>query len=296
MCFDLLHFAGLNLRGAPYSDRRRYLAQCLLPGAHLQLVHAADDAEQLYAAALERGFEGIIGKRLDSPYQPGQRSRAWLKFKTQHSEEFLVGGYTRGNGAREPLGALLLGYCDGKALRYAGHVGSGLDDAVIGTLLKRGAQLKRATSPFAEKPPLHRPTTWLKPELVAEVSSSEWTPAGALRAPVFVRLRDDVAPDSVRRDGRARRCAPRASVLRARHRRRVRQEPATKSRWCSSSSRAPPSAWSSGSERHVSASPTSTASTGRPPPHASRPPPSATSCATSRASAASCCRTSSTGR
>ncbi len=216
MCFDLLHFAGVNLRGAPYSDRRRYLTQCLLPGAHLQLVHATADAEQLYTVALEHGFEGIIGKRIDSPYQPGQRSRAWLKFKAQHSEEFLVGGYTRGNGAREPLGALLLGYRDGKVLRYAGHVGSGLDDAVIGTLLERSARLKRATSPFAEKPPLHRPTTWLKPELVAEVSYSEWTPAGALRAPVFVRLREDVAPDSVRRDGPGKALpAPRVHATRA---------------------------------------------------------------------------------
>ena len=199
VCFDLLHFAGLNLRGAPYSDRRRYLSQCLLPAAHLQLVHSSDNAEQLYAAALEQGFEGIVAKRLDSPYQPGERSRAWLKLKAAHSAEFLIGGYTRGNGAREPLGALLLGYRDGKALRYAGHVGSGLDDEIIGVLLQRTAKLKRPDSPFAEKPPLHRPTTWLKPQLVAEVSYSEWTPAGALRAPVFVRLRDDVAPRSVHR-------------------------------------------------------------------------------------------------
>ncbi len=199
VCFDLLHFAGLNLRAAPYSDRRRYLSQCLLPAAQVQLVHSSDDAEKLYAASMEHGFEGIIAKRLDSPYQPGQRSRAWLKVKAARSAEFLVGGYTRGNGAREPLGALLLGYRDGKALRYAGHVGSGLDDEIIAELLERSARLKRATSPFAEPPPLHRPTTWLAPELVAEVTYSEWTPAGALRAPVFVRLRDDIDPASVRR-------------------------------------------------------------------------------------------------
>jgi bifunctional non-homologous end joining protein LigD len=199
VCFDLLHFAGLNVRGASYRDRRRYLAQCLMPGAHLQLIHASADAEQLYAAALESGFEGIVGKRLDSPYQAGQRSRAWLKLKAARSGEFLIGGYTRGNGAREPLGALLLGYRDGKRLRYAGHVGSGLDDEIIRVLLERTAKLKREESPFAEKPPLHRPTTWLQPELVAEVSYAEWTPAGALRAPVFVRLRDDIEPRSVRR-------------------------------------------------------------------------------------------------
>ena len=205
VCFDLLHFAGMNLRAAPYADRRRYLSQCLLPGAHLQLVHASDNAEQLYAAALENGFEGIVAKRLDSPYREGRRSRDWLKLKSAQSAEFLIGGYTRGNGAREPLGALLLGYREGKALRYAGHVGSGLDEATIAMLLERSAKLKRADSPFAEPPPLHRPTTWLTPRLIAEVSYSEWTPAGALRAPVFLRLRDDLDPNSVRgrREGRA---------------------------------------------------------------------------------------------
>jgi bifunctional non-homologous end joining protein LigD len=199
VCFDLLHFAGTNLRAAPYADRHRYLAQCLAPASHLQLVHSSDNAEELYAAALEQGFEGIVAKRLDSPYQPGERSRAWLKLKALQTAEFLIGGYTRGTGAREPLGALLLGYRDGKTLRYAGHVGSGLDERIIAELLERAAKLRRSTSPFSEKPPLHRPTTWLEPELVAEVTYKEWTPAGALRAPVFIRLRDDVAPRSVRR-------------------------------------------------------------------------------------------------
>jgi bifunctional non-homologous end joining protein LigD len=219
VCFDLLHFAGVNVRTAPYGDRRRYLSQCLLPAAHLQLVHASDDAEQLYAAAVDHGFEGIVAKRLDSPYQPGRRSRAWLKLKAVRSGEFLIGGYTRGNGARAPLGALLLGYRDGKALRYAGHVGSGLNDEIIGVLLQRTAKLKRDDPPFAEEPPLHRPTTWLQPELVAEVIYNEWTPAGALRAPVFVRLRDDIAPGSVRRrgDGNAthpKPAAPRPAAVR----------------------------------------------------------------------------------
>ncbi|HEX4647831.1 MAG TPA: DNA ligase D [Steroidobacteraceae bacterium] len=199
ICFDLLHFAGLNLRGAPYRDRRRYLAQCLLPSRHLQLVHTSENAEELYAVSVAHGFEGILAKRLDSRYEAGRRSRSWLKIKAAQTGEFLIGGYTRGKGAREPLGALLLGYRDGKALRYAGHVGSGLDDEVIETLLERAAKLERSDSPFAEAPPLHRPTQWLKPQLVAEVSFSEWTPAEALRAPVFVRLRDDVDPRSVRR-------------------------------------------------------------------------------------------------
>jgi bifunctional non-homologous end joining protein LigD len=197
VCFDILHFAGMNLRQAAYADRHRYLAQCLLPTARVQLMHSSGTAEELYHAALALGFEGIMAKRLDSTYQPGARSRAWLKIKSSQSSEFVIGGYTRGKGSREPLGALLLGYYEGTALRYAGHVGSGLEEASIGELLKRAARLERKSPPFAEPPPLHRPTIWLKPQLVAEVTYSEWTPAGALRAPVFLRLRDDVAARSV---------------------------------------------------------------------------------------------------
>ncbi|HEX4388573.1 MAG TPA: DNA ligase D [Steroidobacteraceae bacterium] len=199
VCFDLLHFAGLNLRAAAYEDRRRYLAQCLLPAPHLQLMHVAERAEELYGAALDLGFEGIIAKRRDSPYQAGQRSRAWLKIKATQTAEFVIGGYTRGKGARDPMGALLLGYYAGRTLHYAGHVGSGLEDGSIAHLIERTKELTRRTSPFAEEPPLHRPTTWLKPELVAEVTFSEWTPTGSLRAPVFVRLREDLDPKSVRR-------------------------------------------------------------------------------------------------
>ncbi len=199
VCFDLLHAAGLNLRAAPCADRRRYLSQCLFPSRHLQLIHAGEEAAALYTAALGLGFEGIVAKRLDSPYLPGQRSASWLKIKSGQSAEFVVGGFTRGKGARESLGALLLGYWQGRQLQYAGHVGSGLDDALIAELLTRSAGLTRSTSPFAAKPALHRPTTWLRPQLVVEVSFSEWTPAGALRAPVFLRLRDDIDARSVRR-------------------------------------------------------------------------------------------------
>ena len=197
VCFDLLHFAGLNLRAAPYRDRHRYLAQCLAPSAHLQLVHSTADAEQLYDAAIGHGFEGVVAKRIDSTYQPGKRSRAWLKFKAAQSSEFVIGGFTRGKGARDPLGALLLGYFEDKALRYAGHVGSGLDEEAIAGLLERTAPLKRRDSPFADEVPLHRPTTWIEPQLVAEVTFAELTPGGALRAPVFVRLRDDIEPAAV---------------------------------------------------------------------------------------------------
>ncbi|NJO12465.1 MAG: DNA ligase D, partial [Gammaproteobacteria bacterium] len=198
VCFDLLHFAGLNLRGSPYVDRRRYLEQCLLPDAHLQLIHVFEDARKLYAAALDSGFEGIVAKRKDSIYQAGKRTNAWVKYKSTSTAEFVIGGFTRGKGARESLGALLLGYWEGKELRYAGHVGSGFTEALVTQLLKRVKDSSRRTAPFAAHPPLHRPTTWLEPKLVAEVTFADWTPEGHLRAPVFVRLRDDIEARSIR--------------------------------------------------------------------------------------------------
>jgi bifunctional non-homologous end joining protein LigD len=197
VCFDLLHFGGVNLRGAPYVDRRRYLSQCLLPSTRIQLVHVATNAEQLYAAATASGFEGIVAKRKNSPYQAGKRSSAWLKIKTTQTAEFVVGGYTKGKGDREPLGALLLGYWNGGKLHYAGHVGSGLTNDIIETLGKRLVELARKRPPFVEEVPLHRPTKWLEPQLVAEVTFQDWTPDGLLRAPVFMRLRDDIAPQDV---------------------------------------------------------------------------------------------------
>ncbi|HEY5808369.1 MAG TPA: non-homologous end-joining DNA ligase [Povalibacter sp.] len=198
LCFDLLHFAGLNLRSATYIERRRYLTQCLLPSAHVQLVHSSDDAEQLYAASLNSGFEGIVAKRRDSVYQSGKRTANWVKYKSTQTAEFVVGGYTEGRGGRGALGALLLGYYKGKELHYVGHSGSGFTDRTIVQTLKRAADLETKTSPFAEKPPLNAPATWLKPELVAEIQFDSWTPDGHLRSPVFLRLRDDLEASDIR--------------------------------------------------------------------------------------------------
>jgi len=97
-CFDLLHFAGIDLRKSAYMDRRRYLAQCLLPSPLVQLVHAADDGVALNAAALASGFEGVIGKRKESRYESGRRSQSWLKVKPTSSADFVIGGYTKGEG------------------------------------------------------------------------------------------------------------------------------------------------------------------------------------------------------
>ena len=199
-CFDLLHFAGLNLRKAPYRDRRRWLAQCLLPSPLVQLVHAAEDGKALHQAALASGLEGVVGKHKASVYESGKRSSSWLKVKATHSAEFVVGGYTRGKGSRGPFGALLLGYWDGEKLRYASHVGSGFDDATVADAKRRLEPLRRETCPFAEKPELHSPTVWIEPKVVVEAKFQNWTDDGFLRAPVFLRFRDDIEPKEVRRE------------------------------------------------------------------------------------------------
>ena len=209
-CFDLLHFAGIDLRKSAYMDRRRYLAQCLLPSPLVQLVHAADDGVALNAAALASGFEGVIGKRKESRYESGRRSQSWLKVKPTSSADFVIGGYTKGKGSRAPLGALLVGYWDQGKLRYASHVGSGFDERTLKQVKARLEPLQRRTWPFAEKPELNAPTTWVEPEVVAELSFQSWTDDDHLRAPIFLRLRDDVDPQTVRRTepGRAPDVAP----------------------------------------------------------------------------------------
>jgi bifunctional non-homologous end joining protein LigD len=198
-CFDLVDFEGIDLRKLAYAHRRRYLAQCLLPSPLVQLVHAADDGVALHDAAMASGLEGVIGKRKDSRYESGKRSGAWLKVKATLSAEFVIGGYTTGKGARAALGAILVGYWDDGRLRYASHVGSGFDDETISLVEKKLVALRTSACPFSEKPPVNAPTQWVKPELVTEVKFQNWTDDGSLRAPVFLRLRDDIEPREVKR-------------------------------------------------------------------------------------------------
>jgi bifunctional non-homologous end joining protein LigD len=201
--FDLLYFAGVDLRKTIYADRRRYLAQCLLPSPLVQLVHAEADGLALHEAAMASGFEGVIGKRKNSVYEAGKRSSAWVKVKAVNTADFIIGGYTKGKGSRAALGSLLLGYWEGKKLRFASHVGSGFNDKTLARTRKLLEPLRRKTRPFAEEPELNAPTTWVEPKLVAEVKYQGWTDDGHLRAPVFLRLRDDIDSGEVRRGARA---------------------------------------------------------------------------------------------
>jgi len=200
--FDLLHLDGFDLARVPLTRRKAALAQALLPSPLIRyLDHVDDDGEEAFRQAAKLGLEGVVGKRRDSIYEPGKRSRAWLKVKDVLSGEFVVGGYSRGTGERaSTFGALLLGYYDDGRLLYAGNVGSGFDQAGLKDLQRRLQELHTDRRPFAEEPPLGKvKATWVRPQLVAEVKFAQWTRDDRLRAPVFLRLREDIDPRKVQR-------------------------------------------------------------------------------------------------
>ena len=201
--FDLLHHDGVNLQRVPLLERKKLLARVLIKGDHVQPVEYLEgDGESFYQAASQLGLEGVVAKRRDSIYEPGMRSRSWLKVKAVQSQEFVVGGCTPGEGARSStFGALLVGYYDVDKLRYAGRVGSGFDRSTLQQLQEALTRLKADVCPFVHDPELDNPENrWVRPELVARVKFAQWTEDGRLRAPVFMGLRSDLDPQSVGRD------------------------------------------------------------------------------------------------
>lgn len=201
--FDLLYLDGRDLRGLPFSERRALLERVMLPHKSVRLSELfAVGGKAFFAAARENGLEGIIAKRRDSAYR-GKRSRDWLKVKVTREQEFVIGGYTPPAGSRDHFGALLLGVYDGDTLAYAGSVGTGFTVAGLKQLRQLMEPLVREEPPFTEAPALDG-VTWLDPELVAQVKFAEWTRDGSLRHPVFLGLRDDVAPRDCVREPEAR--------------------------------------------------------------------------------------------
>ena len=202
IAFDLLHLDGHSLLDLPYTERRELLAGLELDRASLQTPsHHLGDARALLELTRERGLEGLVAKRLDSTYQPGRRSRAWIKIKNVRTADLVIGGWIEGQGGRAGrIGALVVGYHDDDgALHYAGRVGTGFTDRTLEDLGRLLSPLERKTSPFTGRQPA-KETRFAEPELVAEVAFNEWTRAGTLRAPSFKGLRDDVDPTDVRRD------------------------------------------------------------------------------------------------
>jgi bifunctional non-homologous end joining protein LigD len=199
--FDLLYLDGYDLRKVALSERRRALVAVATPSNVLRLSEAfAGDGDALLAAARENGLEGIVAKRASSGYA-SRRSRQWLKLKLVNEQEFVVCGFTAGEGERERLGALVLGVYENGQLAWAGNVGTGFTAQTVRDLLARLEPLAVQHSPFAAgSGPRVRGVTWVRPELVAMIKFSEWTRDKHLRAPVFLGLRDDVPPLKVRRE------------------------------------------------------------------------------------------------
>jgi bifunctional non-homologous end joining protein LigD len=199
--FDVLWLDGHDVRPLALLTRKRLLRRAIDFGDPLRLTpHRNRDGEALFAQACGKGWEGLIAKRAQSPYS-STRSRDWLKFKCEHGQELVVGGYTQPHGSRIEFGALLLGTYDGDALRYAGKVGTGFDQATLREIGATLRGLRRDDPPFADAASIReRGVTWVKPQLVAQVGFTEWTRDGRLRHPRFLGLRDDKPAGDVVRE------------------------------------------------------------------------------------------------
>jgi len=202
--FDLLSLDGEDCMKRPLRSRRERLA-ALLRDAKGLIRYSAEiggDPKRLLKEVAWRGLEGIIGKERNSVYEPGRRSRAWIKLKCVHEQEFVIGGYTPPEGTRSHFGALLVGFYERDELRFAGKVGTGFNEAILKTLHQKMQALARETCPFTDMPGTTRSRWsksgrfreklhWVEPRLVCQVKFTEWTRDGKLRHPVFLGVRED---------------------------------------------------------------------------------------------------------
>jgi bifunctional non-homologous end joining protein LigD len=203
--FDALEVESSPLVDLPLAERRQRLEELVDQQAGVLVSPQFDDGQALLVAAREQELEGVVAKLRDSPYRPGRRSPDWQKLKLRLTQEVVIAGYTRGQGRRGGgFGALVAGVHDAGVLRWAGNIGTGFSDREIERLLGLMRPLVRPDSPFAEVPKMPRvrktDVTWVEPSLVAEVEFAEWTHEGRLRAPSYLRLREDKAAPEVRRE------------------------------------------------------------------------------------------------
>jgi bifunctional non-homologous end joining protein LigD len=204
MIFDLLYLNGRSLANEPYAVRRQLLEGLQLDSEHWKTPPSrAGTGACMLEFARAHQLEGIIAKRLDSKYELGLRTGAWRKIKIAYGQEFVIGGWSPGEGGRAGrIGSLLMGCYDytpmhakklgvQQQLLYAGKVGTGFSEAMLDKLAALLAPLRQDTNPFAARHPEHRRAHFVEPQYVAECSFYEWTRDGRLRHPVFKGLRPD---------------------------------------------------------------------------------------------------------
>jgi len=204
MVFDLLWLDGQDVTSLAFEERRALLVGLEIAGTRWQTPPSVgplrSDGDALLQASIAQGLEGIVAKRHGSTYEPGKRTRSWLKIKNRARQELVIGGWLPGEGNRRgSLGALLVGHYTPTGLHYAGRVGTGFSFTVLRDLLDRLGAIESDLSPFENPPPL-RAARWVEPVLVAEVQFTEWTSSGTLRHPSFLGLRTDKDPSQVVRE------------------------------------------------------------------------------------------------
>ncbi len=201
MVFDLLSLDGLDITSLPLTQRRAALEEIWQDGPAQSLSATYADGPALWAATADQRLEGVVSKRLDSPYRPGVRSLDWLKFPHRGCDSFVIGGWRTQVGSKS-LGAVLVGspLADGSgALAFRGRVGSGLAGRAGARLAQALAPLAHEQSPFADEIPAvdARGTTWVQPLVVIDVASLGTSAAPRLRQPAYLRLRSDLDPKQV---------------------------------------------------------------------------------------------------
>jgi len=201
MVFDLLWQEGHSILKAPYSVRRERLEALKLTGTSWQTPpYEKGGGATMLEASKGAGLEGVVAKKLDSPYEPGRRSGVWLKVKNHNRQVLVIGGWLEGEGRRRGQpGALLVGYFEKGKFVYAGKVGTGFTDSMLEKLHTLLKPLEQSTSAFdVGSPP--RGAHYVKPRVVAEFEFVEWTRSGQLRAPSFKGLRADQPARKVARE------------------------------------------------------------------------------------------------
>jgi DNA ligase D-like protein (predicted ligase) len=207
--FDMLIHRGRSVLGLPLEKRRELLEKVLEKVGYPVIFSRSFNAEpaELIRAAKELQLEGIIAKRKDSYYEPGRRNGAWVKYKNNRTQEFVIGGFTAG----KPFDALIVGYYDGADLKFVAKVRNGFVPHVRREVFKRLAGIATDKCPFTNLPEKRRTMwaltademkecRWLKPRLAAQIEFTEWTPDGHLRHSSFIGLRDDKEARDVRRE------------------------------------------------------------------------------------------------